>query len=50
MLVQAGHGQLPESQPERFSGPETGKRNRVTRKADGQLTLLVTFGGPGTKS
>ena len=33
-----------------FSGPETGKRKRVTRKADGKLTLLVNLGGPGTKS
>ena len=28
-----------------FSGPETGKRKRVTRKADGELTLLVNLGG-----
>ena len=28
-----------------FSGPETGKRKRVPRKADGKLTLLVSFGG-----
>ena len=28
-----------------ISGPETGKRNRVTRKADGKLTLLVNLGG-----
>ena len=28
-----------------FSGPKTGKRKRVTRKADGKLTLLVSFGG-----
>ena len=27
-----------------FSGPETGKRKRVTRKADGKLTLLVNLG------
>ena len=27
------------------SGPETGKRKRVTRKADGKLTLLVNLGG-----
>ena len=26
------------------SGPETGKRKRVTRKADGKLTLLVNLG------
>ena len=28
---------------QRFSGPETGKRKRVTRKADGKLTLLVNL-------
>ena len=33
-----------------FSSPETGKRKRVTRKADGKLTLLVNLGGSGTKS
>ena len=33
-----------------FSGPETGKRKLVTRKADGKLTRLVNLGGPGTKS
>ena len=27
------------------SGPETGKRKRVTRKDDGKLTLLVNLGG-----
>ena len=29
----------------RFSGPEPGQRKRVTRKADGKLTLLVNLGG-----
>ena len=33
-----------------FGGPETGERKRVTRKADGKLTLLVNLWGPGTKS
>ena len=33
-----------------FSGPETSKRKRVTRKADGKLTLLVKLGGSGTKA
>ena len=33
-----------------LSGPETGKRKRVTRKAGEKLTLLVNLGGPGTKS
>ena len=28
-----------------ISGPETGKRKRVTRKADGKLTLSVSLGG-----
>ena len=28
-----------------LSGPETGKRERVTRKADGKLTLLMNLGG-----
>ena len=28
-----------------LSGPETGKRKRGTRKADGKLTLLVNLGG-----
>ena len=28
-----------------FSGPETGKRKRVARKADRKLTLLVNLGG-----
>ena len=28
-----------------ISGPEKGKRKRVTRKADGKLTLLVNLGG-----
>ena len=32
-----------------ISGPETGKRKWVARKADGKLTLLVSLGGP-TKS
>ena len=27
-----------------LSGPETGKRKRVARKADGKLTLLVNLG------
>ena len=28
-----------------FSGPETGKRERVTRKADRQISVLVNLGG-----
>ena len=28
----------------KLSGPETGKRKRVTRKADEQLVLLVNLG------
>ena len=28
-----------------FSGPETGKRKRVTRAAGGKLPLMVDFGG-----
>ena len=28
-----------------LSGPETGKRERVTRKTDGKLALLVNLGG-----
>ena len=28
-----------------LSGPETGQRKRVTRKADGKLTLLMNVGG-----
>ena len=30
-----------------FTDPETAKRKRVTRTADGKLTLLVNLGGPG---
>ena len=33
-----------------LSGPETGKRQRVTRKADEKLTVLMNLGGPDTKS
>ena len=29
----------------KISGPETDKRKRVTRKADGKPTLLVNLGG-----
>ena len=31
--------------PKSFSGPETGKRKQVTRKADGKLTLLENLEG-----
>ena len=34
--------QKSECSEHEFSGPETGKRKRVARKADGKLTLLVT--------
>ena len=36
--------------PLNVSGAATGKRKRVTRKADGKLTCLGNLGGPGTKS
>ena len=32
-----------------LSGPETGKRKRVTQKADGKLSLLVNLGGVDEK-
>ena len=48
------HGRVAEGPDARvvghLGGPETGKRKRVTRKADGKLTELVNLEGPGTKS
>ena len=40
-LVAAG----AEPEDQKFSGPEMGRRKRVTRKAGGKLTRLVNLGG-----
>ena len=45
MLLHPWLWPLPDSQCGFVSGPEMGKRKRVSRKAEGKLTLLVNLGG-----